>query len=466
MVYIVENMVKPHDRFTADKEEDSVRELFDRLEEVHLAPVAQASYKVKVEAVFKCLDGSAKESVVGFKGAATRAEYLELWKDLFRQFGNKAHDVARQFRSITGASPKSTDPADIMKYMNTLKNAAVQLKRLEHPHDQVAGMVWNSLRETLPTHVAEYCRRKVDRFDEDFGSDVATWHSINGLAKFDAFYAYVLAYTITEASLRTEKTVLANKVEKKNPEDSKEESVMKVSAQKTPSASGLEDDGPPSKKKKDESDEDKKKEFGKAKDLGQVEVCFLCKCPAHIWQDCLMLIDGRVEVFRREGRCTKCAKKGHSSEDCRTKGVCCETCKDSDNKNTHHSAICFIRYGWPTRGRGARGSRSQRGGRGGQGRGRGNPSNSQGQGNNKSNNQNNNGNNQSNRGGNSSKGGRHGGKGNGGRNNNNNGSRNKGSSNDQGGQASVNSAQSAPAQNQAASSTAQQNGASNPSTSD
>jgi hypothetical protein len=135
MVYIVENMVKPHDRFTADKEEDSVRELFDRLEEVHLAPVAQASYKVKVEAVFKCLDGSAKESVVGFKGAATRAEYLELWKDLFRQFGNKAHDVARQFRSITGASPKSTDPADIMKYMNTLKNAAVQLKRLEHPHD-------------------------------------------------------------------------------------------------------------------------------------------------------------------------------------------------------------------------------------------------------------------------------------------------------------------------------------------
>jgi hypothetical protein len=373
MSYIIDNMVKPHDKFTADKDEDSIRELFDRLEEIHLAPEVQASYKVKIEAVFKCLDGSAKQSVMGWKGAATRSEYLELWRDLFKRFGNKANDVARHIRRINAAAPKSTDPKEVMTYMNELKNAAVQLRRLEHPKDQIASMVWNSLREILPDYVYDYCRLKVKRFDEDFGSDVATWHSLDGLSKFDAFYAYVLSNTITKASLKTERTIHCSQLADKDPQDPGEKSVMQVVTGDSNQQS--EDEGPPAKKQKlDQASDNEKKEKGIAKNrnLGQKKVCLLCRDAGHIWQNCLMHIDGRLEIFRRDGLCTKCAKKNHSASEC-TSQVQCPTCEDPKDptKGAHHHAVCYIMHGFPTRGRGARG-KPHRGGNGnGRGRGQG-----------------------------------------------------------------------------------------------
>jgi hypothetical protein len=191
MAYVDGNMVKPHDKFSGERDEDSIHELFDRLEEIHLAPVTQVSYKMKVDAVFKCLEGRARQDVIGFKGASTRLEYLELWRGLFRQYGVTANEVARHLRTVNGAAPKSTDMKDMMSYMNVLNNAAVSLKRLGFPEDQIASSIWNSVISTVPSHPADYCRRKVPRFDEDYGSDVSTWHSIDGLKKFDGFYAYI-----------------------------------------------------------------------------------------------------------------------------------------------------------------------------------------------------------------------------------------------------------------------------------
>jgi hypothetical protein len=141
---------------------------------------------------------------------------------------------------------------DMMSYMNVLNNAAVSLKRLGFPEDQIASSIWNSVKSTVPNHLADYCRRKVPRFDEDYGSDVSTWHSICGLKKFDGFYAYILAYSITEASIRPDKPVLKVEVdEKTSPAKSEDKIVCQAQAapEETPSAaSGSGGDEPPAKK--------------------------------------------------------------------------------------------------------------------------------------------------------------------------------------------------------------------------
>jgi hypothetical protein len=191
MAYVDGNMVEPHDKFSGERDEDSIHELFDRLEVIHLAPVEQVSYKIKVDAVFKCLEGRARQDVIGFKGASTRREYLELWRGLFRQYGVTANDVARQLRLINGAAPKSSDLRDMMSYMNVLNNAAVSLKHLGFPEDQIASALWNSIKTCVPNHLADYCRRKVKRFDRDYGSDVATWHSINGPTSGCIFFSFL-----------------------------------------------------------------------------------------------------------------------------------------------------------------------------------------------------------------------------------------------------------------------------------
>jgi hypothetical protein len=119
-----------------------------------------------------------RERIIGYKGAAIQSEYLELWKGLFNQYSNKAHKVSRQIRLVNAASPKSSEGKELMRYMNVLKNAAVQLNRLDHAKDRTASMVWNSLKGVIPDFVTDYCRRKVPAFDEEWGSNVATWHSV------------------------------------------------------------------------------------------------------------------------------------------------------------------------------------------------------------------------------------------------------------------------------------------------
>jgi hypothetical protein len=359
MVFIVENYVKPHDAFTGDRDEDSIKELFDRLEEVHLAPVTQASYKIKIEAVFKCLSGGARDSVIGYKGAATRSEYLDLWKSLLNQFGNKAHEVSRQMRMINSASPKSSEGKEVMKFMNILKNAAVQLNRLDHAKDQTAGLVWNSLRRVIPDLVAEYCRRKVPSFDEEWGSDVATWHSVDGLKKFDNFYSYVLAYSITEASVRTETPVMVvgHAKDEKSSEPASEASVNKAALEENPTPRAEE---PPTKKSRlEEPSEGTKKGFkGKKK---KRPVCFFCGESAHVWENCYITIDGKLELFARENRCYNCASLDHTLEECPHPPQC-DNCRDPNRpkRGAHHPSLCFIKHGYPTRSKGA-----QRGNRGG-----------------------------------------------------------------------------------------------------
>jgi hypothetical protein len=126
-----------------------------------------------------------------------------------------------------------------MSYMNVLNNAAVSLKRLGFPEDQIASSIWNSVKSTVPNHLADYCRGKVPQFDEDYGSDVSTWHSIDGLKKFDGFYSYILAYSITDASIRPDKPVLKVEVdEKTSPAKSEDKTVCQAQAapEETPSA--------------------------------------------------------------------------------------------------------------------------------------------------------------------------------------------------------------------------------------
>jgi hypothetical protein len=374
MAYVDGNMVKPHDKFSGERDEDSIHELFDRLEEIHLAPVQQVSYKMKIESVFKCLEGRARQDVIGFKGAATRLEYLELWRGLFRQYGVTAHDVARQLRLVNEAAPKSTDMRDMMAYMNVLNNAAVTLKRLGFPKDQIASSLWSSVKNTIPTHLAEYCRRKVRRFDEDYGSDVATWHSIDGLSKFDGFYSYILAYSITEASIRPDKPVLKVAVEAPADEEKTEEKAVcpaQVASEKNKKkADESGGDEPPAKKAKTEASQNPKEAGGAERAVSrsaQKPVCLLCKSPAHKWRRCLMTIDCRIAAFQRDGRCFKCMSQDHATEQCPNPAYC-DTCKDPNDatKGRHHPALCYNVWGPPTAGRG-RG----RGFRGG-GRGRGN----------------------------------------------------------------------------------------------
>jgi hypothetical protein len=50
-----------------------------RFDEAHKAPALQISYQKKVEAMFQCLDGVAKQSAIGFEGACSQLHYLHLW---------------------------------------------------------------------------------------------------------------------------------------------------------------------------------------------------------------------------------------------------------------------------------------------------------------------------------------------------------------------------------------------------
>jgi hypothetical protein len=44
---------------------------------------------------------------------------------------------------------------DMMAYMNVLNNAAVTLKRLGFPEDQIASLLWSLAKNTIPNHLAE-----------------------------------------------------------------------------------------------------------------------------------------------------------------------------------------------------------------------------------------------------------------------------------------------------------------------
>jgi hypothetical protein len=74
-----------------------------------------------------------------------------------------------------------------MDYMNVLSNAGICLDMLEFPQDQIAGLLWNSLLQCVTAHILKYCEHRVPRFDLDFGSDVATWHSTDGLRSLNRF---------------------------------------------------------------------------------------------------------------------------------------------------------------------------------------------------------------------------------------------------------------------------------------
>jgi hypothetical protein len=95
-VYIYENLVQPYEKFDGVKTTYSLVTMFSRFDEVHKAPSSQISYQKKVEAVFQCLDGVAKQSVLGFEGARTRLHYLQPWHLLFKLFGNRAQSISAQ----------------------------------------------------------------------------------------------------------------------------------------------------------------------------------------------------------------------------------------------------------------------------------------------------------------------------------------------------------------------------------
>jgi hypothetical protein len=103
MVYIQENMITPFQPFTGEKEDESLKELISRLDLVHRAPVDQIPYKMKIEAVFRCLDGKAKNAVIGYFGGETRQRYLDLWAQLFKLFATKV--MMSRVRSASSMRP-------------------------------------------------------------------------------------------------------------------------------------------------------------------------------------------------------------------------------------------------------------------------------------------------------------------------------------------------------------------------
>ncbi len=374
MVYIHENIVKPFKPFTGEGDDESLLALFRRFDEIHRAPITQISYQRKIEAVFMCLDGKAKSTVIGFANMDSRIQYLKLWQQLFDHFGNKSRDISKQLRLIAGAAPKSKEPEETMTYLNVLKNASEQLQMHEHPADQISGVIWSSVKKFMPKIITKYCEKR-PRFSEDFGSDVSIWHSQDGLRKFDQFYKYMLSHSIAEASVREQEVpILAGQSKEENKEESKPVEAGKRKLEDKDSDS----EEPPSKKKKKEAGQTDNQK-GNKKNLKKVEVCFLCKGNNHPWIRCYMMIDARMEAFRNEGRCTKCAKLGHSAQNCPSTRLC-KNCADPQDpsKGHHHISLCWIENGYPT---GHPMARGQGGGRRMQGRamnprggrGRGNP---------------------------------------------------------------------------------------------
>jgi hypothetical protein len=365
-VYIQENMITPFQPFTGEKEDESLKELFSRLDLVHRAPVDQISYKMKIEAVFPCLDGKAKNAVIGYFGGKTQPRYPDLWAQLFQIFCNKGHDVARQIRLINEAAPKSTDASDIMGYMNVLSNAGVRLDMLEFPQDQIAGLLWNSLLQCVTAHILKYCEHRVPRFDLDFGSDVATWHSTDGYAKFKLFYAYILSRTLAESSTRTVASVLHNQVNPVPPPVVKKNESKKNSNQKRPANSnGATTSTNPPAKVSENDNSSTSTPASNTVNLAQI-MCFICKEAPHPWRECMMMTDGRETTFANDGHCRKCSSQDHVTSECHGMARC-EHCVDPNDPTkdaSHHTALCYKKYGRLQ-------SFSQRGGRGGKRSGRG-----------------------------------------------------------------------------------------------
>ncbi len=370
MVYIQENMVTPFKAFTGERDDESLKELLSRLDLVHRAPVSQVPYKMKVEALFRCLDGKAKQSVVGYFGAETRLSYLKLWDRLFKLYCNRGRDLARQINLINGAAPKSTSSADMIDYMNVLSNASVQLDMLKHSAPQIAALLWNSLLHTVPDYVLRYCELRVLRFDEDFGSDVSSWHSVNGMAKFDGFYAYVLSRTTAESSAKTAATVFRAQavLDTVKPESTKPSSSKKEDTRKRAVAHVSGAETPQIAKKPRVDTNPTPPTTGPRPHLGNQIICFLCKDVAHPWRECIMMIDGREALFANESRCRKCSAQDHITSECHGASRC-EHCADPNDPvkgSSHHTALCYKAFGRPqssTRGRG--GGRGGRRGRGG-----------------------------------------------------------------------------------------------------
>jgi hypothetical protein len=50
--------------------------------------------------------------------------------------------------------------------------------------------------------ISKYYRKQVRNFDEEFGSDVATWLCVNGLPKFHQFYSFMILQTTTDTSVQ------------------------------------------------------------------------------------------------------------------------------------------------------------------------------------------------------------------------------------------------------------------------
>jgi hypothetical protein len=345
-VYIYENLVQPYAKFDGGTTGQSLVTMFSRFDEVHKAPASQISYQKKVEAVFQCLDGLAKQSVIGFEGARSRLHYLQLWHLLFKLYGNRAQSISAQVRAIGEASMRSSDPIDRLQYMHQLNSAAQQLIMLSHPNDQIASLVWSSLRIYMPTWISKYCRKQVPNFDEEFGSDVATWLCVNGLPKFHQFYSFMISRTTTDTSVRPVGSVIHANVRAaqadikgssgSNKKDSGEPPAKKSKGNNGASASG----GGSSNSNSDDSEP-------KRKSAKKESECYICHGD-HPAKSCPKTIDERIEICEKEGRCKACWSKNHTLEDCKSKKRC-SRCADpkKPNKGRHNAAICFKTHGYP-----------------------------------------------------------------------------------------------------------------------
>jgi hypothetical protein len=345
-VYIYENLVQPYAKFDGVTTTHSLVTMFARFDEVHKAPASQITYQKKVEAVFQCLDGLAKQSVIGFEGARTRLHYLQLWHLLFKLYGNRAQSISTQVRAIGEASMRSSDPLDRLQYMHQLNSGAQQLIMLGHPNDQIASLVWSSLRIYMPTWISKYCRKQVPNFDEEFGSDVATWLCVNGLPKFHQFYSFMISRTTTDTSVRPvgsviHANVLAAQADIKGSSGSNKEDTGEPPAKKSKRNNGASAPGGGSGNSNSDDSDSRRKSAKKESE------CYICHGD-HPAKSCPKTIDERIEICEKEKRCKACWSKNHTLDECKSKKRC-SRCADpkKPNKGRHNAAICYKTHGYP-----------------------------------------------------------------------------------------------------------------------
>jgi hypothetical protein len=283
----------------------------------------------------------------------TRADYLDLWRELFIIFGDSREEIALQEEILRNAHAKSNRLEDVAAFLNEMTSAIRKLEtRGEETYDKYIncwGLITTQVREWFDKFVSDKDRSYFDKY----GSCARTYYLSNPKEKFEKFRDYIYHAEKEYAKSETIKMGLFKSVLRGNESPRKEEKKEEKPKERDNRRNERSDD------KKESSRDEKNKRRGRSNERHvsteperkrrRDEDCFICKKP-HDWVNCPKDIDEKLAIFTKYNLCKNCGKEGHVPRDCRTR-VRCYHCKHDSTKQDyqkrHHSSICTFKYGQP-----------------------------------------------------------------------------------------------------------------------